>query len=59
MEQQVRLEVMKSGKKTFEETTRIALNVDSALLGVGVFLLIPSLVFESKVMVQQLWTLER
>lgn len=33
----VRLEVMKSGKTTFEEAARIALNVDSALCGVGMF----------------------
>lgn len=34
---QVRLEVMKSGKTTFEEAARIALNVDSALYGAGLF----------------------
>ena len=34
---QIRLEVMKSGKTTFEEAARIALNVDSALYGSGVF----------------------
>lgn len=35
---QIRLEVMKSGKTTFDEGARIALNVDSTLYGSGVFL---------------------
>lgn len=34
---QVRLEVMKSGKTTFDEGSTIALNVDSALCGIGMF----------------------
>lgn len=34
---QIRLEVLKSGVQKFDEVTRIALNVDSALFGSGMF----------------------